>query len=420
VALLAPYLYDRGQLLSYMYLNAPERLARVNAFPSHEIKFQDKLRSCEDAILVESTGVAIIACDPGRERWNTVMVRLMHLFPPFPCRIRPDVSPAETGLKSVSDRIQGIFIPGPVQAGGLYVYDYKDPSAADSASLKRLELVGYDAGDDFHSLGMSFDEDSSTLLLANHRHDGPHVELFKVHFDTMTAEHLRSIQHPLLQGPNAIATKNEKEFFVTNDHYFKAANNRLLSVLETYLALPLGTVVHVDISDPATVNASIVARVPYANGIEVVNGTRLAVASTSKGAVWFYDMVEGDGPGSAPQLVYRSDVQVPFNADNLALSSDGRMLIAGHPHAPSTFRWARTRYVCNDPVELASADPEMQEYCKTGLATSWVSEWSEEGGLKHLYVDTEYPTSATAARDPARKVGIIAGLYAKGILVWRE
>lgn len=86
-ALLAPYVYDRYQSLSLMYYNAPERLVRVNAFPSHEIKFEDQLRSCEDAILIESTGVAIVACDPGRERWNTVMVSLCTC-----CRSIPRVS----------------------------------------------------------------------------------------------------------------------------------------------------------------------------------------------------------------------------------------------------------------------------------------------------------------------------------------
>ncbi len=46
-------------------------------FKSSEVKFADKVRSCEDAILVESLGLAILACDPGREVRNTVMVRTL-------------------------------------------------------------------------------------------------------------------------------------------------------------------------------------------------------------------------------------------------------------------------------------------------------------------------------------------------------
>ena len=46
----------------------------VNTAKSYEIKFEDRLRSCEDAFLIEKEGLAILACDAGRERFNTVMV----------------------------------------------------------------------------------------------------------------------------------------------------------------------------------------------------------------------------------------------------------------------------------------------------------------------------------------------------------
>ena len=41
---------------------------------SYEIKFADRVRSCEDAFLIKEEGLAILACDVGRERYNTVMV----------------------------------------------------------------------------------------------------------------------------------------------------------------------------------------------------------------------------------------------------------------------------------------------------------------------------------------------------------
>ena len=58
------------------YKNAPAHLPHINTFSSHDIKFADRVRSCEDVLIVESRGVAIVACDAGRERWNTVMVRI--------------------------------------------------------------------------------------------------------------------------------------------------------------------------------------------------------------------------------------------------------------------------------------------------------------------------------------------------------
>lgn len=41
-----------------------------------QIKFRDQIRNCEDVVLDEGAGVAILSCDPGRDRWNTVMVKL--------------------------------------------------------------------------------------------------------------------------------------------------------------------------------------------------------------------------------------------------------------------------------------------------------------------------------------------------------
>jgi arylesterase / paraoxonase len=72
--LATPYLYGRFQLLSLFYKNAPNRLPRIEAFKSHEIKFADRAKNCEDALLVESKGLAILSCDLGRDTWNTVMV----------------------------------------------------------------------------------------------------------------------------------------------------------------------------------------------------------------------------------------------------------------------------------------------------------------------------------------------------------
>ncbi|ETS84416.1 hypothetical protein PFICI_02441 [Pestalotiopsis fici W106-1] len=387
LALLAPFLYDRSQVLVGFYKNNPIRLSKVNALGQQDIKFADKIRSCEDAIIIESAGVAILPCDAGRERWNTVM---------------------------------GFFVPGPVPRGELYLYDYKNAAAPDSESLKRLEVIDYAPGDDYHSLGVAFDEPTSTLFVANHRHDGPRVDLFKLDLAALKATHIRSVAHPLIHGPNAITLRNSNEFFVTNDHHFTWAQSRFLTQAETYLALPLGTVVHVDISDPDTTKATVVARVPFANGIELVNKTTVAVASSSKAQVNLYSIVDGEQSGSAPALTYSSAIKLPYHVDNLSLTSDGRLLMAGHPHLPSLTKYAASRWICNDATELAKADGTMKEYCATGQAASGASEWTEAGGLRHLYIDTEYPTSASVNYDPDRKVGIITGLYAKGILVWRD
>ncbi|KAJ2981593.1 hypothetical protein NUW58_g6654 [Xylaria curta] len=102
LAFLLPFAYERGQTLNFLFWkNAPHRLVKINAFASHEIRFSDRIRSCEDVLIVESEGLAILGCDPGREKWNTIM---------------------------------GVFVPEPVENGGLYIFDYKNAGGSDVES----------------------------------------------------------------------------------------------------------------------------------------------------------------------------------------------------------------------------------------------------------------------------------------------
>ncbi|KAG5986238.1 hypothetical protein E4U43_005601 [Claviceps pusilla] len=406
VVALSCLLYYRGQALYMFYKNDPGRLPRINTFSSHEIKFADRVRSCEDALIVESRGVAIVACDAGRERWNTVM---------------------------------GIFLE-PVHSANLYVYDYKDASTADGSALQQVELVGFDGKDDFHTLGLAFDEASGTLFAVSHARAGSRIERFTLDLAELTATHTGTIRHPRIRAPNSIALVNAHELYVTNDHFFVARRSRWLSKLETMLALPLGAVVHVKLGEgeeeeeadesggggrggngngeetkPLPVSVRVVARVAFANGIHMLNATTVAVAACSRAAVYLYQRQQDDA-----SLAFKTSFRVPFLPDNLSVHG-GKLYLAGHPHFPSLARFTQTRRVCNEPVELAKASPSVQEYCQSGAAApSWVAEWSEEGGLRSLYAGTEYPSSATAAKDPSRGVGIVAGLYARGLLVWRD
>ncbi|KAF3057071.1 Serum paraoxonase/arylesterase 1 [Daldinia childiae] len=393
LAALSPSLYDLAQKLLLMYSNAPERFLTINNLNSSEIKFSDTIRSCEDALLVESKGLAIVACDSGREVWNAVM---------------------------------GVFIPGPVANAEIYAYNYGSSGIPDSESLTRFEILGYEPGADFHTLGMAYDEDTSTLFVTNHRKEGRTIELFNLDLDTFTAKHFRTIRHPLFRNPNSIALLNSQEFLVTNDHHFLMEDSRFLSTAETLLGLPLATVLHVDISplleDPATpAKVNIVARLPFPNGIEIVNETTVAIASTTSTAVYFYTITKPKSVNTtSPTLTYKSKIKFPFWVDNIQISESGTIFAAGHPHPPTLSKYAFSRHDCGSPEILAAADPSFQEYCRTARAFSGVSKWTESGGVEHIYFSDEYPSSSTAVFDSNRKVGIITGLYANGILVWRE
>lgn len=238
----------------------------------------------------------------------------------------------------------------------------------------------------------------------------------------MTATHMRTIFHPLINAPNAIAASSADEFFVTNQHLFVPAKNRLLWLLETYLAPPLGRVVHVRILPSGEIDAAVSVRQAYPNGITFLgeDESRVAVASSNKALVYIYKVLKR-GKNTHPPLELENTIRnLPYMPDNVGTSTDGALIIAGHPNLRKLGQFASSRKLCHRPKALAKASQATKELCRNLQAASWVSEWSEKDGLSHVYSGWEYPTSATAVHDRARGVGIIAGLYARGIFVWRD
>lgn len=76
VSLLAFFLYNRARPLYALYNNQPNRLDRLNLLKKPSIEFPDSLRNCEDILLEETEGFALLSCDPSRDTWNTVMASL--------------------------------------------------------------------------------------------------------------------------------------------------------------------------------------------------------------------------------------------------------------------------------------------------------------------------------------------------------
>ncbi|KAI1078726.1 putative paraoxonase [Whalleya microplaca] len=389
---LIAFLAGRIRVLSLAYFNAPDRMPSHANFTSYEIKFVDQIRNCEDALLVEARGLALLACDPGREMWNTVMGH-------FADSAEPDPN-AE-----------------------LYAYKYADRALPDTESLVRIKVVGLNS--ELRTLGLEFHEPSSTLFVTNHRRQGSRIEQFHLDLETLTATHVRSLSHPLIRTPNSIVALSESEFFFTNQHHFTAREHpSLLWGLETYVALPIASVVHARILEDGALDgaldAAVVARQAYPNGIALLNDTTLAVAATNKRLVYLYT-VSSQGTQTHPSLKLDSSIWLPFLPDNLAVSkSDGALLIAGHPHLPSLNKFARSRQICHRPEESAKKGREIKDMCAGTGAASWTSEWTPEGGVKHIYSGWEYPSSATVVRDREKGVGIVAALYARGLLVWRD
>lgn len=296
-----------------------------------------------------------------------------------------------------------------------YSYDSEDPDA-----LVRIEIVGLDS--ELRTIGFDFHEPSAMLLVTNHlRQGGPRIEQLRLDLDTFTATHLRTLSHPLINIPNAIAVQSDSQFFVTNQHRFVAARGRLLWFLESYLAPPLATVVHARILASGEIDAHVVVRQAYPNGVTLLNSSTLAVAATSQRLVHLYTVNQAKPGLSDPTLRLESTIRdLPFLPDNLVTAPDGALLIAGHPHVPSLAAFSHSRRVCHRPNILAGVGTDAARKCENTRAASWAGEWTPQDGFRDIYSGWDYPTSATVARNRGHGMGIVAGLYAKGILVWRD
>ena len=156
----------------------------------------------------------------------------------------------------------------------------------------------------------------------------------------------------------------------------------------------------------------------FANGISFLNSSAVAVASSTTAAVWIYSIVEASGAdGAAPTLLLSKKVPVPFAPDNISTDRDGKLLIAGHPHAALLDNVAKTNHKYDLDGLTGGLDAKDRP-----RAPSWVSEWdgNANGTLRHLYVSSEYGTSTSVVRDVKRGVGFVVGLYEKGILQFKD
>lgn len=321
---------------------------------------------------------------------------------------------------------QGIFTNASYTQGILYTYNYASPSS----TPQPLPLIDFlSANSDFHPLGLTYHSPSHTLSVINHAFTGPSLSLFTLHFDSQTssffATHKYTVKHRNLHTPNALVHLDADNLLVTNDHFFAVRWHPWLAALETYLALPGGTIVHVHIP---SLTVTVLAHVPFANGIEVLKTSEqhktLAVASTAAAKVVFFDLDISSGRESTTtmsvSLSKKREVHLPFLPDNLGVDDGGALLISGHGHVRSINQFAHSRASCRS---LTQSDrdgfTDVKAACEVRSPT-FVAQWTDEKGVQVLYASTEFSSGSAAARDVGRGVGIVSGLFEDGLLLWRD
>lgn len=389
--------YLARRLPELALMNASPAIAEVRDFDNYSIKFTNRLRNCEDAIMIEDDAAALIMCDPGRDHWNTVM----------------GVFPRDTIA---------------LENGDIWLYRYREIESGDgneNDNLMHVTIADYRGHFSFHPLGADYHRPTSTLFVVNHHVDGSRIEVFKLDLSSPSgpiARHQRSIIDTKLHSPNAIAALSDVEFYVTNDHYFLAQDHSMLHTIEQYAGLPGGTVTHVSLPHEnekgGKVHTKIAGRVAFANGIALLNSTHLAVSSTNTVRVHIFSI----RPDHTLDSKHRTLV-LPAMPDNLAVDSAGTLYIAGHPRPFVLTIDINRRQECAERIARSQTpvSEEEQDECFDVHAPSWTAKWTPEEGLRELYVGRrEFGSSTSVIADPKKGLGIITGLYERGILVWRE
>lgn len=157
------------------------------------------------------------------------------------------------------------------------------------------------------------------LFAVNHPPGGPEaVEIFDVS-STSDLIHLESVSFAAMRSPNDVLGVGPRRFYATNDKRFK---NGLMSTLEAYLALPATDAVYYD----GETGRSVAGGLTYANGINMsADGSAVYIAELLKRRIGVFSRDEQTGA-----LKRVRNLRVDTSPDNIEVSRDGALWVAGH------------------------------------------------------------------------------------------
>ncbi|KAH7116349.1 serum paraoxonase/arylesterase family protein [Dactylonectria macrodidyma] len=82
---------------------------------------------------------------------------------------------------------------------------------------------------------------------SNYHNSDPRVEIFYHVLGSSSAQHIRSIKHPLVKTPNDIVADGPTSYFVTNDHYYSHGFMRLVE--DVYFGAKWSNIIRVQFSE---------------------------------------------------------------------------------------------------------------------------------------------------------------------------
>lgn len=127
------------------------------------------------------------------------------------------------------------------------------------------------------------------------------IEVFQHVLGSQTAEHVRSINDPLIKTPNDILATSPTSFYVTNDHYYREGDMRVLEEVLTQKYGGWSDTVHVEITDRTSASPSIGTHITVAlQGLHNNNGLGRSASSRPE------EILIVDASGGVLTRAYRS------------------------------------------------------------------------------------------------------------------
>ncbi|KAG8925451.1 hypothetical protein FRC02_009648 [Tulasnella sp. 418] len=279
----------------------------------------------------------------------------------------------------------------------------------------------------------------SRLFVINHGRFNSTIEVFElpsperlkeeIASSSIRAIYITTLTSPTFVAPNALAVISPTSFYLTNDHRFSRRLpwpiGAIIPIMESVLQLPLGWVDRIDLTEDlrSLTVTRVASGIPFANGIAISpNGKHVAVASSSKIAIYYYER-----DPETNTLEFKTSVPTPACPDNLSYGDDGVLFGAGHPsflalilvakgnvHALSpSWAWAVI------PQELQSSQGAFDKADSEAPISAYsMAPIVETHTMKSVYQSdgSVYSSSSTIVVDQKAKKFFLVGLYADGIL----
>ena len=195
------------------------------------------------------------------------------------------------------------------------------------AHLANLHLHAIDAWID------PKDSEKLTFFINNHGvpEGDPHqvgadstIEIFETRLGSKTWRHVKTVRHDLVLTPNNIVSTGPRSFYISNDHFHKTSQKRLLPLIR----VPGGesSIVHCDASGATVQCIEAASGIKYPNGITKGPESSIYAASTALGEIKQYH-IQADYTLTEGDLV--GDVKRPI--DNIHVDEKGQIIVATLP-----------------------------------------------------------------------------------------